>query len=99
MTIQELNVNLTDELKGFIRERDHIISGDLLNSIRFKCSYYKGVLRLKFDAMFYIKYLEDGEFVGEFFERSNTRTYIRDFIAARSREDIMTDIEQNDLFK
>ena len=48
MTLSELNNKLKNTMKSFIRERDHIITGHLLNSIKFKSTYKDFDLQISF---------------------------------------------------
>lgn len=99
MTIQQLNIELSNEMRSFIRERDHIITGALLNSIKFKCTYSNGKLNINFKTMFYIKYLEDGGFVNEFFTLRSVKDLTGTFLATEVRDEFFEDISMDEIFK
>jgi hypothetical protein len=71
MTIQECNTQMTQELKSFIKSEGYVSSGKLINSIKFKSTFINNELKIKFDAMEYINYLDDGNLVSKFFDQQN----------------------------
>ena len=66
MTIQEFNTQMTQELKSFIKSEGYVSSGKLVNSINFKSTFIDNQLDIKFDAMEYINYLDDGNLIRNF---------------------------------
>jgi len=65
MTISILNQKLTAAMKSYIKASSHVASGKLLNSIKFKCTD-NGELEISFNAMDYIYYLDNGDFINNF---------------------------------
>lgn len=88
MTLSELNNKLKNALKKYIRERDHIITGHLLNSIKFNSTYKDFDLQISFKSKFYIVYLEDGEFIDDFFSLTSTRDILEEFIADKIGDEL-----------
>lgn len=80
MTLQELNQKLSFQLKGYILQQRHIRTGALYRSVVFDCQLVGGELIIRFDSMFYIKYLELGQFVPDFFQLSTTNDTISQFV-------------------
>jgi hypothetical protein len=83
MTLQQLNSKLTIAMKGFIRQRKHIVTGHLLNSIKFRSTFIQEELKITFNSKDYIVYLEDGKFVSNFFNLNTTENIIEEFIQER----------------
>jgi len=79
MTIGELNYQLTQALKTYVKSSNHNDTGRLYNSIQFKCTTTNG-LTIKFDAMEYIHYLDDGDFINNFFEQSSILDLIATYL-------------------
>lgn len=79
MTIQELNTKLTKELKSFIKNKGYVDSGKLLNSINFNCTFIDNELKIKFNAMDYIKYLDNSELLNDFYELKIIKNLIQEF--------------------
>lgn len=88
MTLQQLNKALDKELRAYIRKRNHILTGALYKSVLFNCTFTGGNLRLKFSSMYYIKFLEYGEFVNDFYNLDNTNDIIREFLVSYIEETI-----------
>lgn len=88
MTIQKLNKDLDKALRDYIRKRNHILTGALYKSVLFNCTFNNGDLRLKFSSMYYIKFLEYGEFVNDFYNLDSTNQIIRDFLISYIEEAI-----------
>jgi hypothetical protein len=82
MTVADLNNDLTQAFKRFIQISNHKKTGRLYNSIKFTCTNVDHVLQIKFKAMEYVQYLEDGDFIDEFFDLNSTLTIIANFIAS-----------------
>lgn len=82
MTIQELNTKLTKELKSFIKNKGYVDSGKLLNSINFNCTFIDNELNIKFNAMDYIKYLDNGELLNKFLATQTAIEAIQEFYAS-----------------
>ena len=82
MTIQQLNKRLDKALRDYIRKRDHILTGALYKSVLFNCTFTNGDLRLKFSSRYYIKFLEYGDFVNDFYDLPSTNQIIRDFMVS-----------------
>lgn len=79
MTIQELNSSLTKELKAYIKLKGYVDSGDLLKSIKFKCTFVDNDLNVKFMAMDYIQYINKGNLLKEFLETKRPIELIQEF--------------------
>jgi len=70
MTLSQFNSTLTAELKKYIKQRGYVSSGKMLNSIRFtSVDGPDGVVDIKFDTEDYIKYLDNGTFLDDFFKQ------------------------------
>lgn len=79
MKLSELNRTLSKLMKDFIDSEDHIDTGALYSSVEFKCRFSNNKLDVKFYSESYIVYLEDGDFVGRFFDLSSVTDAISDF--------------------
>lgn len=79
MTIAEFNQQMTQELKSFIKSEGYVSSGKLLNSIKFKSTFTNNELNIKFDAMDYINYLDDGKLITNFFDNQKVFDLIQEF--------------------
>ena len=79
MTITELNRRLDDNLRKYITDRDHVITGSLRDSVMFDCEITQDGFQMKFSSNFYIKFLEEGNFVDDFFQLQSTNDIITDF--------------------
>lgn len=79
MTISELNSKLKNALKRYIKNEGYVDSGKLINSIDFNCKMIGEKLSIKFNAVEYINYLDDGKLISKFFEDSNTLDIIQEF--------------------
>lgn len=88
MTIQQLNIKLSGALRKRIRELDHILTGDMYKSIEFKCSD-NGKLVIKFKSIYYIKFLDEGDFISEFVALQSTRDIIKEYI----REKLINNVQ------
>lgn len=75
-------------MKAYIRQRKHIVTGHLLNSIKFKSSYRNDELLIKFNSKFYIDFLDSGKFVDDFFKLESTNDIIQEFVFERVEQDI-----------
>lgn len=82
MTLSELNSSLTKDLKAYIKIRGYVDSGNLLKSVKFKCSFKDSSLKIKLNAADYIVYLEDGELLNNFYELESTRDTVAEFVAS-----------------
>ena len=82
MTLNELNKQLTIALKNYIKTSHHNNTGKLYNSIKFNCTNNQTTgLKISFDAMEYIYYLDDGDFIANFFALNNTVSIITEFLS------------------
>jgi hypothetical protein len=79
MTIQELNSRLDNNLRKYIIERDHVITGSLRDSVMFDCKMNGDGFEIEFSSNFYIIFLEEGEFTNDFFELPSTLNIITEF--------------------
>lgn len=79
MTLQQLNTKLSANLRTYIRVLDHIDTGDLYKSIKFNCTY-DTQLNIKLKSMSYIVYLDEGEFIYDFFKLDSTKKLINQFL-------------------
>lgn len=78
MTIQDFNTRMTQELKSFIKSEGYVSSGKLVNSIKFKSTFINNQLDIKFNAMDYINYLDDGNFIKNFFDQQKVFDIIQE---------------------
>jgi len=82
MNLAELNNRLTLALKNYIKASNHVDSGRLIKSIKFKCTDANdGGLKIKFNAMEYIHYLDNGEFIAKFFALDSTVSIITEYLS------------------
>lgn len=79
MTLADLNNQLTLGLKQFIKSEGYIETGKLANSIKFKSTFQNNDLKIKFNAMEYIQYLDDGNLVSNFLAKPSTIELIQQF--------------------
>lgn len=79
MTIQELNSRLTNQLRVYIKAKGFVDSGKLLNSIQFNSTFIDNELNIKFDAMEYIKYLDNGNLLPKFLATNEPIQAIQEF--------------------
>jgi hypothetical protein len=82
MSVQQLNKTLDKALRDYIRKRNHILTGALYKSVLVNCSFVGGQLKLKFSSMYYIKFLEYGDFVNDFYDLPTTNEIIKDFLVS-----------------
>lgn len=87
MTLKQLDKKLDKSLRDYIKKRNHILTGALYKSVLFKCEF-KDDLKIKFSSMYYIKFLEHGDFINDFYNLSTTNEIIRDFIISRMEEEL-----------
>jgi len=90
MTISQLNTQLTQALKNYIKSSGHNETGALYGSIRFTCTDNNG-LKINFKTMNYIQYLDDGEFINSFFGLSSTNDIISEYLVSK----LVTTLTQN----
>lgn len=69
MTIQQLNSKLTDALIRFLNKQGHNATGTLERSIDFSSELDSNdnLTNVNFNAKEYIQFLDDGEFLDDFF--------------------------------
>lgn len=79
MTLVELNNQLTNNLKAFLKKRNHISSGKLYNKIRITSD---ANLKFSVAAYEYIQYLDDGKFFNDFWELPSTLELIGNYISS-----------------
>lgn len=79
MTLVELNNQLTNNLKAFLKKRNHISSGKLYNKIRITSD---ANLKFSIGAFDYIQYLDDGMFLNDFWELPSTLDLIASYITS-----------------
>ena len=72
---------MTQELKSFIKSEGYVSSGKLAKSIKFKSTFMNNELDIKFDALPYINYLDDGNLVSKFFVKDSVVNLIQNFYA------------------
>ena len=80
MTINDLNSRLTQALKNYIKTTSHSNTGRLYNSIKFTCTD-AGELDIKFTAMDYVNYLDDGRFITNFLALPTTINIITEYLS------------------
>lgn len=83
MTKQELETKLTKNLKDFIKKRKHYETGKLYNSIKVDVKDTGDNVMLSFNAMEYIKYLDDGDFMRDFMKLDSTKKAINEYIGTK----------------
>jgi len=79
MTLSDLNIGLTNLLKDYVKDTSHNETGTLYNSIRFECTDSNG-LEIKLNAVEYIQYLDDGDFLKNFFELDSVGDLIAEYL-------------------
>ena len=79
MTIQELNTQLDKALRAYIKQRDHILTGALYRSVMFDCDQQEEGVQIRFSAKYYIKFLEHGVFVKDFFALPTTQAILNSY--------------------
>ena len=85
MTIKQLDKKLDILLRKYIKDRKHILTGALYKSVLFNCVLNSnGNIDIKFSSMYYIKFLEHGDFVNDFYNLSSVNEVIRDFIVSNA---------------
>lgn len=94
MSITDLNRELELSLKKFIRDRKHIRTGALYNSVQFSCNDTKD-LNIHFSSKFYIQYLEHRQFVDLYFQSKD----FNDIVAKYTIGTLQNLIYSNDLQK
>jgi hypothetical protein len=94
MTLNELNNNLNKSLKKYIKDRKHIRTGKLYNSINFQCSD-TDTIHIHFSSMFYIQYLENRTFVDKYFASQEFNDIVAKYtVESMSRFIFTTDLQQ-----
>lgn len=88
MTIAELNSKLDKALRAYIKKRKHILTGALYESVTYDCAWERDDLRIKFSSMYYIKFLEHGDFIQDFYNLSTTNDILSQFVAEMVEEDL-----------
>jgi len=81
-TIPQLNNELKTALKKYILERKHIRTGALYKSVGFECNENNGELTINYTAKFYIQYLENREFVNDFFQLNSTNNILSGYVVS-----------------
>jgi hypothetical protein len=94
MTISQLNIELERSLKKFIKDRKHIITGNLYRSVKFAC-VDNGDLNVHFSSLFYIQYLEHREFINTYFKSQE----FNDIVAKYSIGTLQDLIYSSDMIK
>jgi hypothetical protein len=79
MKVEKLNKELNRLLKKFIKDNDHIDTGALYKSIDFDCTWDGIDLDIRFGSEYYIVFLEQGDFINDFFELTDVLSLIGDF--------------------
>lgn len=90
MATQELSNKLTSALKDYLKSRGYIDSGKLYNSIKFTVS--DNPFDIKLDAEPYIKYLDNGKLVDNFFNLESTTDILLEYFLS-SVEDTLNKID------
>lgn len=84
MTLTELDTKLDYLLRKRLEDKKHVITGNLKRSVMFECQLTDNELKVRFKSLFYMKFLEHGDFIYEFFQLQSTRDpideFMRDFI-------------------
>jgi len=94
MTLGELNSKLNASLKKYIKDRKHIRTGKLYNSVSFQCSD-TDTLHIHFSAMFYIQYLENRQFVDNYFETQEFNDIVAEYtVESLTKFIFTTDLQQ-----
>lgn len=88
MTIQELNSKLDVALREYIKKKKHILTGALYESVLYKCILTNTGLSIKFNSMYYVKFLEHGEFINDFYNLQTTNEILQDFFITIIQESL-----------
>lgn len=78
MTTQDLSIQLTNQIKTYLKTRNHIDSGDLLNSLKVDVDANLG---MSVSGKDYLVYIDNGQFTQNFFELPTTVATIENFIS------------------
>lgn len=74
-TKRSIEQEMTSSLKKFLKDRGHYASGKLYKSIKVKVDQN---IQIKINAYEYLVYLEDGDFIKDFFNLASTKQSIVD---------------------
>lgn len=88
MTVTELNSKLTRELKAFIKQEGFYDSGTLYKSIKFNCTYRNLELKIKFKSQEYVQYLDEGDFLNDFFKKDDVIDLLSEFYSSQIEEEL-----------
>ncbi len=80
-------------LKEEIVKDRHIDSGDLLRSIRVSFKENNGSYDIKIQALEYIKYLDDGEFLTDWLKKK--RVELKKILPKLIKQDIINQLKQD----
>jgi hypothetical protein len=86
MTLAELNTKLDVALRAYIKKRKHILTGALYKSVMYNCTFENEALQLRFNSRYYVKFLEHGEFLNDFYNLDSTNEILTEFISGMIEE-------------
>jgi len=76
--LSKYNSILDQALRDFITERDHIDTGAMYASVRFDISSQQNTFNITLEAEHYIEYLDNYQFLNDFYELSSTQLILDD---------------------
>jgi len=82
MTTQVLSSKITIGLKKYLKSLGHIDSGDLYKSINTKVTLNPNLI-IKINGLEYIKYLDDGKLLENYFQLDSTIELITEFTVSQ----------------
>lgn len=84
MTQPQVEAKLTANLKKYLKSEGHVESGKLLKSLKIEGS----AAGFKVVGLEYVQYLDDGEFLNNFFSLPSTNKLIEEYIAITVNKEI-----------
>lgn len=91
MTTTELENRLTNNLKNYLKQKNHYGSGKLFKSIKFTVTD-NGNFDIKLVAEEYIQYLDNGKFLDSFFQLNSTTELFEEYFSKKVEEMINTNL-------
>lgn len=86
MTTQQLESNLTDDLKDYLKSQGHVKTGKLMNSIKVNVTD-AGKFKMTVVGLEYLEFLDEGGFVQSFFDLGSTISLMEDYLASQLEND------------
>lgn len=94
-SISELNKELAVALKDWIVENEHIDTGDMFRSVKFNCIDSDNGVKVKLSSKHYIKYLQDGKFISDFFKSKEFKTLVSSYTRSKIMKKIWEQRKMN----